>query len=201
MHDVVAARHSDDLACGGGRTIRVLTRLGHVPIYVYRPVFRHDRRDLICVYHDDVLTTVRCPLSKHLARQCGPDSGLDLRQGQSGYWKRADQWQRNSPVNLHGGTMPQLGNTRHRDFQYISDIYSIFGLRLGDRNCQANSHRAPFDATTEVTEDIDIETIAQSRVQHRGNFLYGRGHRMRSLRSGGGTQPVDIATIRATVQT
>src|SRR5260221_8094449 len=90
VHAVVAARHGDDLACGGGWTIRVLTRLRHVPIYVYRPVFRHDRRDLIWFYHDDDLTAVRSPLSKHLARQCDPDLVSDLRSVQAGYWNHSD---------------------------------------------------------------------------------------------------------------
>src|SRR5260370_941238 len=102
MHDVVAACHSDDLACGGGWTIRVLTRLRHVPIYVYRPVLRHDRRDLIRVYHDDALTAVRSPLAKNLARHCAPNLGSDLRQGQAGYWNHSEQRQRNVPIYLDG---------------------------------------------------------------------------------------------------
>jgi len=71
--------------------------------------------------------------------------------------------------------MRRLGHTRYLDLQYISDIYSIFGLCLGDRNCQASSDRAPFDATLQVIEDIGMEKTAQSRVQHRDNSLYGRG--------------------------
>ena len=58
--------------------------------------------------------------------------------------------------------MPQLRHARHRDLQYVSDAHPIFGLRLSDGNCQANSHQAPFDATTGLMpQHIDMETIAQ----------------------------------------
>ena len=78
--------------------------------------------------------------------------------------------------------MPELRHARHRDLEYISDVYSIFGLCLGDGNCQAKSYQAPFDATTKVTaKDIDMETVAQSGIRYGGNSLYDRGHRVKSF--------------------
>ena len=98
--------------------------------------------------------------------------------------------------------MPQLRHARHRDFKYVSDVYSIFGLCLSDGNCQANSHHAPFDATTGLLpKRHEMETVAQSGVRHGGNSLYGRGHPVKSFKSSAEGQHVDIANVRATVQT
>src|SRR5258705_9296617 len=97
--------------------------------------------------------------------------------------------------------MPQLRHTCHRDFEYISDVYLVFGLCLSG-NRQADSHQAPFDATTEVTaKHIDMETIAQRGVRHGGSFLYGRGYPAKSFKSVRGRQRVDTAPVGATVPT
>lgn len=58
--------------------------------------------------------------------------------------------------------MPELRRTRHHNLQRISNTYSIFGPRLSDGNCQADSQQAPFDATFQVTaDDIDMERVTR----------------------------------------
>jgi len=56
-------------------------------------------------------------------------------------------------------------------------------------------------ANTEGAWVVDMETIAQCGVRHCGNSLYGRGHQVKSFKSVRGQQHVDIADVRATVQT
>jgi hypothetical protein len=73
-------------------------------------------------------------------------------------------------------------STDYRDLEYISDVYSIFGLCLSGGNCQANSYQAPFDAATQVfAKDINMGTVAQSEIRHGGSSLCGRGHRVKSF--------------------
>jgi hypothetical protein len=52
-------------------------------------------------------------------------------------------------------------------------MHSIFCFCLANRNCQANNHRAPLDATTQVSsKHIAMETTAQSGVRRGANSLY-----------------------------
>ena len=95
--------------------------------------------------------------------------------------------------------MPQLRHACHRDLQYISDVYSIFGLCLSDGNCQANSHQAPFDATTrDYCQTHRYNCAAWSSAWRQ--LSVPTWSSVKSFKSVRGRQRVDTAPVGATVQ-
>ena len=140
------------LAHGHARAERLLARAGHVAGDEDRPILHDRRRDLVAFEHPRELPAVRCPDAKYLAGHGGLNFGSDLGKFDAFDHERADDRERDAAVELDRGTLSQLGNAGHRDFDNVSALQAVFRSRRVQRTAQRGREQAGREGNYRASE-------------------------------------------------